>query len=161
MCNRRSSQICISIYWTMYINQYWYFQVSLYIHSCVCGLGGGCPCCCCCSHVLIAHGQWTWREFEGLLTSTEWVKFHALQKSMYLYVDPHTLWNLLNYYHTLGIEYWEVCTLCHSTLWPLTTTVIQYHRSACWKLGCMILFANFNQGWHLPLAWVWTQAAVA
>ena len=78
------------------------------------GRGGGkihrC-CCCCCSHVSIVacgHG-----EFEVLLTPTERVKVHAPQKFLQLSVDPHTSWNLLNYYLTLAIEYWQVCTLCH------------------------------------------------
>ena len=45
-------------------------------------------------------------EFEVLSTPTEWVKVHALQKFLQLSVDPHTSWNLLNYYLTLAIEYW-------------------------------------------------------
>ena len=70
-------------------------------------------CCCCCSHVsIVAYGH---GEFEVLLTPTEWVKVHAPQKFLQLSVDPHTSWNLLNYYLTLAIEYWQVCTLCHST----------------------------------------------
>ena len=69
--------------------------------------------CCCCSHVsIVANGH---GEFEVLLTPTEWVKVHAPQKFLQLSVDPHTSWNLLNYYLTLAIEYWQVCTLCHST----------------------------------------------
>ena len=31
------------------------------------------------------------------------------------------------------IESWQVCTLCPSTKWPTTTTVMKYHRSVFWK----------------------------
>ena len=65
-------------------------------------------CCCCYSHVsIVANGH---GEFEVLLAPTEWVKIHASQKFLQLSVDPHILWNLLNYYLT-----WQVCTLCYLT----------------------------------------------
>ena len=59
-----------------------------------------------------------WTEFEVLLTPTEWVKVHALQK-LQLSIDPHTSWNVLNYNLILAIEFLQVCTLCHLKSTPI------------------------------------------
>ena len=65
-------------------------------------------------------------EFEVLLTLTEWIKVHALQKFLQLSVDPHTLWNLLIYYLNLAIEYWQVCTCGRNLLIYYLTLAIEY-----------------------------------
>ena len=92
-------------------------------------------------------------EFDVLLTPTEWVKVHALQKLITTvcrpayFVEPTQLLPHPGHWVLAGLQV---------TSFKVMTTDNDYNL-----IPSASMLANFNQGWNLPQALVWTPTRCA